>query len=229
LSGYVVPDRGVIELFGRPVGRSKPHARSRAGLARTFQTPMVFEEMTCVENVMTALDHGRRRSLLSYALRLPPARGEERRCYERATHILAAVGLGARRDAAASSLPPGERRLLELARVVALEPRAVLMDEPAAGLSRSEIDELDGVIRALRAKGIAVLLVEHHVDFVMRLADVVTVIDFGRVIAHGAPDEVRSDPAVVTAYLGVEDATAAPLDGVRSPEPSAAGLESGSA
>ena len=202
VSGYIVPDQGRLELFGANAERTSTHARAHAGLARTFQTPFVFPGMSCLENVLVALDRHRKSTMFGYLLRLPRARKEEAARYHKALEILRAVGLGERAGESPGSLPPGERRLLELARVVALEPKLVLMDEPAAGLTSGEIDELADVIRSLRASGVSVLLVEHHVELVLRLADDVTVIDFGRVIAHGSPEQVRIDPVVIAAYLG---------------------------
>jgi len=202
MSGYLEPDSGRVELLGQDVTRMPTHGRARAGLARTFQTPFVFENALCRENVMIALDQQRTQRAFAHVLRLPPAIKEERATYARASALLEAVGLSQKITTPAGDLPPGERRLLELARVLALEPKVVLMDEPAAGLTGGEIEELEECIRALREAGVAVLLVEHHVDFVLRLADVVTVIDFGQVIAHGAPQEIRTNPAVLAAYLG---------------------------
>jgi branched-chain amino acid transport system permease protein len=200
LSGYVEPDEGAFTLLGKPV-RALSHRRARTGLGRTFQTPLLFEGMTCLENVLVALDQHRSVSALSYLLRLPAARREEKAAYERAQEILAAVGLRDP-DRRADVLPPGERRLLEMARLVAARPTVVLLDEPAAGLTHAEIEHLEAMVRAMAAAGLAVVIVEHHVDLVLRLADVVTVLDFGRVIAHGDPDTVRTDPRVVAAYLG---------------------------
>ncbi len=211
-SGYLAPDEGSVALAGSP-GAPTVHGRARGGLGRTFQTPLVFGGMSCLENVVVALDSGRRHGDLAYALRTPGARREERAAVARAWAILAAVGLAGRADDDPAGLPPGERRLLEIARVIALDPAVVLMDEPAAGLAGEEIDELEDVVRALRAAGVGVLLVEHHVDVVLRLADVVTVVDFGRVIAHGAPAAIAKDPAVIVAYLG---SGAADLDADRT-------------
>jgi len=205
ISGYLRADEGAVTLFDHEASGDAPHVRARAGLGRTFQTPFIFEGISCLENVITALDRHREQGLLAYTIRWPAARREERRSYDRALEILEAVGLRDRADTAASALPPGERRLLELARVLGLEPSLVLMDEPAAGLTSGEIDELEEVIIGFRDSGIGVLLVEHHVEFVLGLADVVTVIDFGEVIARGAPGEVRNDPTVITAYLGEDD------------------------
>jgi branched-chain amino acid transport system permease protein len=210
ISGYLTPDRGSVLFAGRDAEPSV-HARARRGLARTFQTPFVFEGMSCLENVMVALDSHRRHGNLWYALRAPWALREERRHVSRAAAILASVGLGEKADDVAARLPPGERRLLEIGRVVALDPTVVLMDEPAAGLTGVEIDELEEVIRALRTAGIAVLLVEHHVGFVLRLADTVTVVDFGKVIARGLPTEITKNPTVIAAYLGGEIGSDAPV------------------
>jgi ABC-type branched-subunit amino acid transport system ATPase component/ABC-type branched-subunit amino acid transport system permease subunit len=202
MSGYLAPDEGTVRLMGQDVTHMSAHVRAQRGLARTFQTPFVFENALCRENVMIALDQQRRNPGLAHVVRLPSAIREERATFARAGALLEAVGLSQRITAPAGDLPPGERRLLELARVLALEPKVVLMDEPAAGLTGPEIEELEESIRALREVGVAVLLVEHHVDFVLRLADVVTVIDFGQVIAHGPPQEIRNNPAVLAAYLG---------------------------
>lgn len=202
VSGYMGGDEGQVRLLGRDVTARRPHRRSRIGLGRTFQTPVVFADITCHENVLTALDQSRRHNLVAYAVRAPGTRREERRQCHRAMELLEAVGLGHRADAPAAALPPGERRLLELARVLALGPSVVLLDEPAAGLSSEEVEQLEAALATMREAGLGLLLIEHHVDFVLRLADVVTVIDHGTRIAHGPPEEVKRDPSVIAAYLG---------------------------
>jgi ABC-type branched-subunit amino acid transport system ATPase component len=204
LSGFAVADEGTVEVAGRDVGSAAADRRVALGIARTFQTPYVFGGVSCAENVLVALDHGRRVGFFGYLVRLPRARAEERRNYATACEVLRAVGLGHRVDHDAAALPPGERRLLELARILALRPRAVLMDEPAGGLNPTEIRGLERFVHELRRQGVAVLLVEHHMDLVMRLADRVTVLNLGRDIADGTPDEVRRDPAVLAGYLGDE-------------------------
>lgn len=201
VSGLATADSGEVLLGGISAPRSAS-ARTRAGVGRTFQTPFVFENMTCVENILVALDVRRSSNGLSYLLRLPAARREEHEHVHEATRILDAAGLAHRSVGAADGLPPGEQRMIELARVVAMRPRLVLMDEPAAGLNAHEITELGRAIEGMREAGIGVLLVEHHVDFVLGIADTVTVIDFGKVIAAGEPDTIRDDPRVIEAYLG---------------------------
>ena len=210
VSGFIEADRGTVTMGGDALPRATS-ARARRGIARTFQVPQLFDDQSCLENVMVALDTRRRSGGISYALRLPGARKEERSHGDAAMSLLAAVGLRDQAASPASSLPPGERRLLEVARVVACEPRFVLMDEPAAGLNSAEIEELEEIITVLRDKGIGVLLVEHHMDLVLGVSDEVTVVEFGKVIAHGAPHEIRNDPRVVAAYLGepAADSTAA--------------------
>jgi len=200
LSGYVEPDGGTFELDGERV-RSGGTVRARHGLGRTFQTPLLFSSMTCLENVMVALDGRTGVPRWAGLLRLPHARAAERRDHERAVAILAAVGIRDV-DTRASVLPPGRRRLLEIARLIAFQPRIVLMDEPAAGLTHAEIEHLETMIAAFAAAGIGVVLVEHHVDLVLRLATRVTVLDFGKVLASGTPEEIRNDPKVLEAYLG---------------------------
>lgn len=202
LCGYVVPDRGSVTLLGNSVDGVGPFRRARAGLARTFQTPLLFEHMSCLENVLVAVDLHHHQRAGSYLFRLPSARRAERESVARAGAILEAVGLAARRDDPAADLPPGERRLLELGRAIATRPTVLIMDEPAAGLTDTEVEHLGHFILELKAGGIAVILVEHHVDLVRQVSDVVTVIDAGSRIAIGTPHEVMTNPEVIRTYLG---------------------------
>lgn len=202
LAGFLQVDTGDVVLHGRAITKLAPHVRARMGLGRTFQTPVVFEDLTCAENVMCGLDRRLAATGWAYLLRLPAARRAERETYAQAVGVLSAVKLSDRANSPASALPPGERRLLEIARILATAPRIVLMDEPVAGLAPGDVAVLEEVIRALREAGIGLVLVEHHMDMVMRVADEITVLDHGQLIAHGDPARIRRDPAVIAAYLG---------------------------
>ncbi len=214
LSGFALADRGRILIGHEDVTRMAPYRRARLGLGRTFQTALVFEGMTSLDNVMVALDSVDGGSPAGYLLRTPGFRRSERRRRGRAALLLKAVGLGADLEREAGTLPPGRRRLLEIARTIASSPRVLLMDEPAAGLNPAEIAEMELMVRAVAESGVTVILVEHQLPLVMRLARRVTVINFGQVIARGTPDEIRRNQAVVSAYLGTrsDPAGAAPVD-----------------
>jgi ABC-type branched-subunit amino acid transport system ATPase component len=177
-------------------------SRARAGIGRTFQTAVLAEEATVEGNLMTGLDTERRASHLSYALRLPPALREARRHRAAAARWANALGLGKRLHAEASALTPRERRLLEIGRALATRPRVLLLDEPIAGLTGGEIDELVEIIQQVRTAGISTILVEHHAELVMSLCDRVVVLDAGECIAAGEPATVSRDPRVIAAYLG---------------------------
>jgi branched-chain amino acid transport system permease protein len=176
--------------------------RARAGIGRTFQTAVLAEEATVEANLMTGLDTERRASHLSYALRLPPALREAREHRGAAARWASALGLGRRLHAEASALTPRERRLLEIGRALATRPRVLLLDEPVAGLTGGEIDELVEIIQQVRTAGISTILVEHHAELVMSLCDQVVVLDAGECIAAGEPATVSRDPRVIAAYLG---------------------------
>ena len=177
-------------------------SRARAGIGRTFQTAVLAEEATVEANLMTGLDTERKASHLSYALRLPPALREAREHRAAAARWANALGLGRRLHAEASALTPRERRLLEIGRALATRPRVLLLDEPVAGLTGGEIDELVEIIRQVRTAGISTILVEHHAELVMSLCDRVVVLDAGECIAAGEPATVSRDPRVIAAYLG---------------------------
>ena len=197
VSGFAGVDRGRITLFGERVEGRAPAAIARRGLVRTFQTPQLFDELSVLDNVRVGAA-GQRLGSLGLAL-LGAGR---RQADARAVASLEVVGLGAWAAAPAAVLPFGHRRRLEIARALAADARVLVLDEPAAGLSPAEIEALDALLARLRADGLTVMLVEHHVDLVMAISDRVTVLDEGRVIADGAPAAVQRDPAVVAAYLG---------------------------
>jgi ABC-type branched-subunit amino acid transport system ATPase component len=204
LSGTLIPSAGAVGIMGKPAVGLAPHEIARLGLARTFQTPRLFEGMTLLETVMLARDrYGSRSWLWGSALKTPRALRDERESREQALDWLAYVGIAEDANELAVSLTTGKQRLAELARALATEPTVLLLDEPAAGLDGRETQTLSGVIQNLANAGIAVLLVEHDMGMVMAIADHVVVLEEGKKIAEGTAAEISSDQAVVDAYLGV--------------------------
>ena len=189
-----------IDLAGRPA-----EAVAALGLVRTFQLVKPFGALTVLENVAVGRHLHTRSGLPASLLRTKAQRAEERNVQARARALLDKVGLGRQADSWAGVLPYGQLRLLEIARALAAEPRLLLLDEPAAGLNGEETVRLGELIRQIAADGTAVLLVEHDMALVMDVADQVAVIDFGRRIALGTPAEVRTNPAVIAAYLGAPE------------------------
>jgi branched-chain amino acid transport system ATP-binding protein len=202
ISGLLPPTAGRIVLAGQDVTRLPAHRRAALGVARTFQNIRIFGAMTVLENVLTGLHTTLHASLPSVITRLPGFRREERAAVAQAEAALDLVGLRGQAGARAAALSYGDTRRLEIARAMAAHPRLLLLDEPAAGLNPAETAALAGLVRAIRAAGTTVLLVEHDMGFVMDISDDVTVLNFGRRIAGGAPVAVRQNPAVIEAYLG---------------------------
>ena len=188
ITGFDFPTAGRVELDGRDVTRWPPHRRGRAGLARTFQHGHAFKGLTVRENVeVAALGVG--------------ASGRTAR--KRADRLLSALGLAHRADESAAALPHGDERKLGVARALAMEPRYVLMDEPAAGLTEAEVPELAAVVRTVRDEHDAgVLLIDHNVTLIMQVCDRIHVLDEGRTLAEGTPGEIRGNIDVTNAYLG---------------------------
>jgi branched-chain amino acid transport system ATP-binding protein len=205
VTGLLQPSVGTIAFQGRDLAGMAPHHITRLGLARTFQNIRIFRDMTLLENVMVGMHHLLDYGPLALFLNTPTCRNAERGARERAFELLSWVKLDHKAHLTADSLSYGEQRKLEFARALATEPKLLLLDEPVAGMNPAEKSVLMDEIRNIRDRGYGVFLIEHDMRFVMGVCDRIAVLNFGHIIAEGAPEEIRNHPDVIDAYLGRED------------------------
>ncbi|MCS4488743.1 ABC transporter ATP-binding protein [Streptococcus sciuri] len=205
LTGVYEPSEGTITLDGNLLNGKNPYRIAALGLSRTFQNIRLFKEMTVLDNVLVGLSNSHKTNLIADFLRLPSHYSGEKELRKKALDLLAIFDLNEKADTLAKNLPYGQQRRLEIVRALATEPKILFLDEPAAGMNPQETAELTQLIRQIKEKfNITIMLIEHDMSLVMEVTERIYVLEYGRVIAHGTPDEIKSDKRVIEAYLGGE-------------------------
>ena len=202
ITGVYKPTTGEIRLDGEPIHGKSPNELAERGVARTFQNLQICMNMTAIENVMVGAHLRLDRNLFKAALRWPSLRKRDRELREEAAELMRFVGLESYTNARADTMSYGVLKRLEIARALAMKPRMIFLDEPAAGLNPKETIEVDQLVRKVADSGITVVLVEHDMKMVMNISDRILVLNYGRKLAEGSAREVRADPEVIAAYLG---------------------------
>lgn len=205
ITGFYVPTKGAVLMNGVTISGQAPNAVAKSGLCRTFQNINLFSGMTALENVVTASCTHQTAHLGSAIFQTKALKEQEKACYDKAHELLKFVGLEGKEELKATNLPYGQQRLLEIARALATEPELLLLDEPVAGMNDQESDETANLVHKLRESGLTILLIEHHMKFVMKLCDTLTVLNSGAVIAEGTPDAIQNNEDVISVYLGKRD------------------------
>ncbi|MGS0740783.1 ABC transporter ATP-binding protein [Glaciimonas sp. GG7] len=207
ITGLLRASGGNIAFDGQDIGKVAPHKITERGIARTFQNIRVFKEMTLLENVVVGMHDHMDYGIVGLLLNLPGYRNIEAKARERALELLSWVRLDHKAHTLADSLSYGEQRKLEFARALATKPKLLLLDEPVAGMNPSEKTELMREILNIKERGFSIFMIEHDMRFVMGLCDRIAVLNFGRIIAEGTPDQIKNNQEVIEAYLGKEEAS----------------------